>query len=482
MPTIFQNALLSVCTCVCIGSPVIADQDTTALMEEIFEMVDVSGSTLKVREKRDSLRSTRWNNVTLTGKDESFEAKLAWIEVNKNLLGGYSVTMAEDVLISGDAPEMDMKVKGKIATQDLAIKVDGNSGQRDYETSFAGMNVTLYGGDALDMTMSIGAGSSRSIKSGDVISGEFDYESIDIQYDVATQGSSVKSSTKMTGYVGTYRMPLLAAMMDGGYQMLFEPNSNFAIDYTLDSFATNTTAPTMPGFGSISMIGGKSSAKIGVRDGVAAMSGEQDDVEYTVSMPASGLPQMKVRVAQATSVVGVPVDNVDVAKPAQIQLDLKGLKLDPAVWAMFDPTGVLPQDEADLKIDIAGNVKWSQKISGMVENSNAMIMPIMLEDAKVTALNLSALGATLETTGSFNIDNSTFPPAPSGTADVSIKGVNGVMDKLSEAGLLPLQNAMVAKGMMTLFFKQGGEGSDHLTSQIVVSPNGSITANGFPLK
>jgi hypothetical protein len=41
---------------------------------------------------------------------------------------------------------------------------------------------------------------------------------------------------------------------------------------------------------------------------------------------------------------------------------------------------------------------------------------------------------------------------------------------------------MMAKGMMGMFFKQGGEGVDHLTSQIMIGPNGSITANGIPLK
>ena len=107
---------------------------------------------------------------------------------------------------------------------------------------------------------------------------------------------------------------------------------------------------------------------------------------------------------------------------------------------------------------------------------------MQFENVKITALNLNALGATVTTTGAFDIDSAKFPPTASGTADVSIQGANTLMDNLTKAGLLPAQNAMMAKGMMGVFFKQGGVGLDHFVSQILIAPDGSISANGFPLK
>ena len=109
-------------------------------------------------------------------------------------------------------------------------------------------------------------------------------------------------------------------------------------------------------------------------------------------------------------------------------------------------------------------------------------LPVQFEDVKINALNLNAMGADLKTDGAFSIDTSNFPPAASGAANVSIKGVNDLMGKLTTAGLLPVQYSMMAKGMMGVYFKQGGEGVDHLTSQIMIAPNGAITANGLPLK
>jgi hypothetical protein len=210
------------------------------------------------------------------------------------------------------------------------------------------------------------------------------------------------------------------------------------------------------------------------------MTGNATDIIYNVS--AMGMPPMKVTLDSSVTTFAVPLDNVDDVKQAAIKMGMTGLELDPMIWAMFDPQGLLPKDKANLDIDISAGVKWLEKMAAFDPMKMASGLPVQFEDVKINALNLNAMGADLKTDGAFSVDTSSFPPAASGTANVSIKGVNDLMGKLTAAGLLPGQNAMMAKGMMGVFFKQGGEGVDHLTSQIMIAPNGSITANGIPLK
>ena len=80
------------------------------------------------------------------------------------------------------------------------------------------------------------------------------------------------------------------------------------------------------------------------------------------------------------------------------------------------------------------------------------------------------------------IDNSQFPPVPDGMVNVSLKGAFGLLNKLTEMGLVPAQNAMMIQGMSGMFFKPGGDGEDHLVSTIVMTKDGHISANGMPLK
>jgi hypothetical protein len=468
--------------CFALGAPSFANKDTTEVLEEFFEVFGSSSATLQVLEKRDGLQSTRWNNVTINDDEKSFEATLPWIEVNKKLLGGYSLTLSPAINFTGVTPELGSDMTGVINTENLIIDINYKNGNREYSTSFSGADVKITSGDEFDMAVSVGSGSSNTVKIGEIMTGAFDYSNLDLDYSIFIEGEDIRSKAEMTKMIGRYRSPIFSTLQADDFESLLAGGENFFIEYGMEAISSSTTMPSPQGSGTIAMVGKESNARMSIQEGNVSISGDGSEIEYTVSMPSMGMPPMKVKVADLSSVFGVPVDNTDLAKLAMIQLDLKGLELDSAIWAMFDPKGVLPQNKADMKIDLEGNLKWASKISELIENPTQTLMPVVLEDAKVTALNLSALGAELKTTGKFNIDNSAFPPAPSGTVDVSLKGANSLMDQLSAAGLLPLQNGMVAKGMMSMFFKQGGEGSDHLTSQIIFSPDGSISANGFPLK
>ncbi len=74
-------------------------------------------------------------------------------------------------------------------------------------------------------------------------------------------------------------------------------------------------------------------------------------------------------------------------------------------------------------------------------------MPAEIYALDVNDITLRAIGAEVTGTGAFTFDNTdttTFQgiPAPTGTLDVRLVGVNGLMDKLIQLGVLPEDQAM----------------------------------------
>lgn len=479
MNTFSKIALLSICTSLTSITPVMANEDTTAVMQELFE-VYWSSPDPEVGSKDDASRSTRWNDVTLKGPEEGPEMKLAWVEVAKNLLGGYTVTMADQISISGDLPEDGGQMTGEFSSKDFEIAVSGGVGARTYEMAFSQVSGTMSAGDLFDMSMLINEGRSTSTVKDEIVTGTFDYPKFDLNYKVNIEGQSSDVDMSTNGISGTYRVPVLGGKELAHYQKLWNANDSFFADYVIPGMTMKMKMASPAGPVSVDATVGNAFGKMASTNGVVSMSGTSKNIAYKVS--AMGMPPMSVTLDEAVSAMAVPLDNVDDVKQAAIQMSMTGLELDPMIWAMFDPQGLLPKEKANLEIDLSAGLKWVQKMDALDVTQMATGFPVLFDDVKINALNLNAMGADLKTDGAFSVDTSSFPPAASGTANVSVKGVNDLMGKLTAAGLLPAQNAMMAKGMMGVFFKQGGEGLDHLTSQIMISPDGSITANGIPLK
>jgi hypothetical protein len=111
--------------------------------------------------------------------------------------------------------------------------------------------------------------------------------------------------------------------------------------------------------------------------------------------------------------------------------------------------------------------------------------PAQLEALTVNELRLAVAGALLTGGGAFTFDNAdttTFDgmPAPDGTINLSLKGGNALLDTLVSMGLVPQDQAMMARMMTGMIARPGAE-ADELVSEITVRPDGTILANGAPL-
>lgn len=198
------------------------------------------------------------------------------------------------------------------------------------------------------------------------------------------------------------------------------------------------------------------------------------DIETTSAMmPAP------VRVTSGPVEFGMtsPVVANEAAGDFGLVLKLSQFSVNEETWAMFDPTGALPRDAADLAIDISGKTKIDVPAMIAADETGGM-PPIPAPEAlDITELTLKVAGAALAGTGAFTFDNSMGMPMPIGEANVTVTGANALIDGLIATGLLTQEDAMGARMMMGAFMSPGA-GADELTSKIEAKPGFEIYVNG----
>ena len=112
-------------------------------------------------------------------------------------------------------------------------------------------------------------------------------------------------------------------------------------------------------------------------------------------------------------------------------------------------------------------------------------IPGEINSAVLSDLTIRAAGAEITGNGAFTFDNSdlqTFDglPRPEGEVNFAINGVNGLVDRLIQMGLIPEEQAMMPRMMLGMFATPVGD--DMLTSTIEINSEGHVLANGQRLR
>jgi hypothetical protein len=184
-----------------------------------------------------------------------------------------------------------------------------------------------------------------------------------------------------------------------------------------------------------------------------------------------------------------PVQKSDEEQDFGLKLAFEGFTMSEALWGMFDPQAQLPRDPATIALDLAGKATLmvnflDPKEAAAMETSGEA--PGELNALEIKDVTVEAVGASLNGSGAFTFDNSdteTFDgmPKPTGGADLTLVGGNGLIDKLVAMGLLPEEQAQGARMMMGLFAVPG-DAPDTLNSKIEINEAGHVLANGQRLK
>lgn len=198
-------------------------------------------------------------------------------------------------------------------------------------------------------------------------------------------------------------------------------------------------------------------------------------------------PQLNIKVDETDFSLLMPLEQSDEPQDFGLLVGLKGLQVDDMIWSMFDPAAMLPRDPANLVIDLSGKAKWLIDIldEDAAQNTNGE-MPGEVQALDINGLELTAAGASLTGAGALTFDNTDLTsydgmPKPVGAISLKLTGGNTLLDTLVSMGLLPEDQAMGVR-MMTGMFARPGDGDDTLISDIEMTEEGHVLANGQRLK
>jgi hypothetical protein len=220
-----------------------------------------------------------------------------------------------------------------------------------------------------------------------------------------------------------------------------------------------------------------------------AVVGSADNVVF--GMMDQFMMPFPIEITMETAYGGFGFPLLASADPQAVFFDMAliNLTVPDALWSMADPGNVLPRDPASFdlgldatvinRVDVLDIMAWE----GVVNQIDQGDIPVDLVSLTIEYLSASAIGAMLTGEGAFTFDNSdrtTFPgfPRPDGQASAQMTGLYGVLDKLSQIGILPMEVGMGARAAIGMFAQATGE--DQLSTTLSIS-NGTLTVNGMPI-
>ncbi|KAJ57455.1 hypothetical protein ACMU_02825 [Actibacterium mucosum KCTC 23349] len=437
-------------------------------------------------------------------------------------LGGMSMTergdgtvllqfdASSDVEIEGDMTSIgeSFKLSGKMNVSGLDAVASGEPGNLTYTYAVPNANVTLTDFklefDGLseedvnaDVTVSIDMTEFNSVyqidtTAGLTSSGNANYGgvSIDVDAEIVEGGEAgtMSFNIDIADLLGTFDFTLpnkaaapdLPSLIEAGLDMVYTltmgaSNTSMSVDAPDEQFAFNSTST-----------GGKLDSVVNTK----TLSYGFESTGTNMALSGSDIPFPEVTAGIGRMALGLTMPSGVLAEDGDVGLEiaLEDVTIADFLWGLFDPTGKLPRDPATVAVELSGKGKLLVDIYDpqALETMAFGGMPAELANIDIDRLEVRAAGAEATGSGGFTFDNTdlaTFPgmPRPEGSASIRMTGVNGLMDNLVALGLLPKDQVLGARMMMGIFARPG-EGPDTLETELEVTADGAVMANGQSLR
>ncbi|MBC7738458.1 MAG: DUF2125 domain-containing protein [Candidatus Saccharibacteria bacterium] len=192
----------------------------------------------------------------------------------------------------------------------------------------------------------------------------------------------------------------------------------------------------------------------------------------TIASPDIPVPELSADLGELA--FGLVMPAAPTSKPAPFTFVTKmiDLKLPEALWAMVDPTAILPHDPATVIVDTNGTATLTKDLMADAQSleNGATDAPGVVNSLKIPQILAKALGTEIAASGAFTFDASdtvTFSgmPLPTGKIDIKATGVNALIDKLVSMGLVPQDQAMQGRMMLSMFANSSAT-NDEITSTL----------------
>lgn len=454
-----------------LASPVFAQ----SALQNLFDMAQSDGATIETSEVVTDGNDTEWRDLVMTSPNDDFSVSTSWVR-ETDLGGGASqitfAPMTEMAFFDGDTE----LARVGVTNENLVYTIEATNAGLRHTYSADELNFLRISGETLkDLDISLGS-----------LAG---FHSFVMDENIDTSGALSAGSMAIKYEIGSPEIASSTDYLIDGFDMSFGFAGPVAEPDTIETFApysgslemnTGATSGTGvfdqgPQTVEVSFSGEGSTVAINLGDGRFDYNTSAGKLDYLVSLPGMGFPPFEMSATDIKVNMGAPIVASDQMDDATVLMAFTDLVLGDNLWAMFDPQAALPRDPINLIVDIGAQMRWLVE-PPMIDSVD---QPVDVEAININNITLQAVGAEILGNGSAALDLSGPVPAGDGMLTVTIKGVIALTEKLAGLGLMQPEMVMGARGMMGAFAKPVGD--DHYESEIVLSPSGTITANGIPL-
>jgi hypothetical protein len=465
---------------------------TSAGQEVTFDNVAESGDAVEV------------TGLVLTYTDDlggSFSASIDKITFAANGDGTVGVTMSESYPMTLAFPahaEGPSAMKLTVNQPGLLITAGGSATETTYDFTAPTVSVVLdevkdQAGTVLDTKADLVlTGTTASY----LVAAEGEATRLDSSFAAGSLALNLSGTSPEDGGSGTVAVSfsdikgatkgnLLGAEIMAN--MAVALNSGFTTDSTMSFGAMALTADITDSTGPTTIKGSATGGDFVLAvDQVRVNYGSSlKAAQFTVSGAQIPFPEVAIGFAETAFNVLIPSSKSETPQDFAYLTKIVDLTISEEVWGLIDPAATLSREPATLILDAKGTGRWTQDIMDPAAELDGVEPPGELNSLDLTQILLKAAGAEIAATGGLTFDNAdltTFQgmPAPTGAINVTIKGVNKLIDNLIAMGLVPEDQAMGARMMMGMFTRPGA-GPDEVTS-VIEFKDGGLFANGQQLQ
>ena len=372
---------------------------------------------------------------------------------------GPEITVALTSIEGVDAEAVDLTAEAKLSNvAGKYLIVPGENDSTTLNSSFTAemLALTLNGSD-LDPSPAEGAAGPSSVK-------------------VNVTMADMEATTNGT-FLSAAAMADMAAALKAG----------FASDGTINTGLTTYDMEVTEAAGVTKITGKSATNSIGFAMDATKLSysGGATGAELSMSGPEIPFPQINLAYAEAAFDFLMPVGVTEGPADFAFLTRIVDMTVSDEIWGMFDPTGQLPRDPATIVIDTKGTATLTTDLMDTAAmEALGDQAPGELNSLDINELRAKIAGAELTGNGALTFDNTDLVtyggmPAPTGKIDLKLVGGNTLMDKLVAMGLLPEDQVMGFRMMLSMFANATGE--DELSSTLEFK-DGGFFANGQQLQ
>ena len=457
----------------------------------------MTGNTLKI--------SDMSYGMTIPEEGVTISLTASEMSLIENGDGTVNITIPDSQVITIDVVvenDDDAKIKLNYAQSGLVMIVSGEPGNINYEYSASTLGIALASievdgkmmpSDMAKFSLTINDVSGATLMTtADTITSAGSLSAGSLSYEIAGNNPDGDEAFALSGqsenlnFNSNVSMPTMIdskdmrAMLNAGFA--FDGGFSFgAGSYALKANDNNEnfTADGSSQGGAFLVAMDKTNLSYDVSVNGVSLAITSNELPFPVSF-AIGKYGLKLN---------APLDVSEDLQDFALALTLQDFTMSDLLWSIADPSAALPRDPATILVDLNGKMRalvdfFDPNIEEIIMASDAP--PAELHALTLNNLLVSAAGAELSGTGSFEFDNNDLEtyggmPAPAGTLNLKLVGANGLLDTLVAMGLIGDQEVMGARmgmGMLTV----AGDGPDTLISKIEVTSDGQVLANGQRIK